>query len=409
MKPFFHVTDLADLLKRVPEFDPLKTEKCPLGEATGRVLAETVTAKTDLPGFARSVMDGFAVKAASTFGASEGTPAYLTVKGRIPMGEVPDLSIGPGEAAAVATGGMMPAGADAVVMVEQTEALDDTTIEVYKSVAPGGHMVAADEDFRCGETLLAKGKRLRPQDAGLLAAMGIPAVTVYQKPQVGIISTGDEVVPIEQFPGPGKVRDINTYTLSGMTQAAGGIPRTSGIVGDDGDALYAAVTGMLERNDILLVSGGSSMGTRDLTVEVFEQLPGAEILAHGISVSPGKPTILCRSENKMIWGLPGHVVSAMIVFTVVVRPFLHQIAGVRERESVPRIPARLSRNLPSVQGRVDFVRVRLTLEDTGYAAEPVPGKSALLNTMIQGDGLIEIDRDTEGLNAGTLVFVLPFQ
>jgi len=233
MKEFFKVTDLQTVLEYRTKFPEVKTEEIPLVETVGRILAKNMVADDDLPDFPRSIVDGYAVKGASTFGSSEGNPAYLTLSGSIAMGASPEIAVGPGEAAQIATGGMLPQGADSVVMIEHTEAIDDTTIEVYRSVAPGQNMVAVGEDIKKGEIALRGGRRIRPQEAGMLAALGTETVTVYKKPIIGIISTGDEIVPVNDTPGPGQIRDINTYTLLGLVQELGAAAIPYGIVHDD--------------------------------------------------------------------------------------------------------------------------------------------------------------------------------
>jgi len=410
MKEFFKVTDLKQVLEYAVDFPKVGTEDVPLDEAAGRVLAENIVSDVDLPDFMRSTMDGYAVKAASTFGATEGSPAYLTVKGVVEMGEAPSFSITTGDAAKISTGGMLPVGADSVVMIEHTETIDDTTIEVYRSVAPGQNILEKGEDFKKGDVVLAGGQKLRAQETGLLAAFGREEVRVYQKPVIAIISTGDEVVAINEDPGPGRIRDINTYTLSTLVQGIGGIPLPLGIVGDDFNDLLELCTTALERSDMILISGGSSVGTRDFTIDVLSALPDAAIMVHGISISPGKPTILARSRSHALWGLPGHVVSAMVVFEVVVRPFIEHIGGLALRSKKHfKLSARLSRNLSSPQGRIDYVRVRLIEKEREVWAQPILGKSGLINTMVKADGLIEIGINTEGLDKGTAVEVLLFK
>ncbi len=404
MKEFFQVLDIDAVLALKERFERLDSEKAPLNKALGRVLAENIVAPSDLPGFNRATMDGFAVRAASTYGASEGNPAYLEVVGSVIMGKAPAFSVGSGQAARIATGGMLPEGADSVVMLEHTDNLDVNTIEVHRSVSPGQYMVAKDEDMAQGRLLLTSGKPLRPQEIGLLAAIGRQAVMVYKRPKVGIISTGDEVVPCEADPALGQIRDINSHTLSALVREAGAQPVAYGIVSDRYEALYAAFECALEENDMVLVSGGSSVGTRDLTLDALEALEQSRILFHGVSIRPGKPTILARCGTKSFWGLPGHVASAMVVFMVLVRPLLDYIGGRLPREPV-RVRARLSRNLASVQGRVDFVRVRLTSKNNEPWAEPILGQSGLIRTMVEADGLVAIDMNSEGLDQGTWVEV----
>lgn len=408
MKEFFKVETIEAVLAHAATLSPVGTETVALAECLGRVLAEDVYSDVDIPDFDRSTMDGFAVKATSTFGASEANPAYLNVRGQIPMGVRPDFSIGPGEAAKIATGGMLPIGADSVIMVEHTDVMDDTTIEAYRSVAPGQHVIEKGEDIRHTEPALKHGSRIRPQEAGLLAACGKTEATVFRRPLVGIISTGDEVVPVEQIPADGKIRDINTHSLSGQLLAAGGVPVVFGIVRDHRDDLLAKCRKALQLTDMVMISGGSSIGARDFTVEVLDTLPDTRILVHGISISPGKPTILAKSGDKAFWGLPGHAVSAMVVFTVVVRPFLDRLGGLTEAtRQFFQVPAVLSRNLASAQGRVDYVRVRLFDEGGTLMAEPILGKSGLINTMVKADGLIAIGMNAEGLDEGAIVQVMP--
>jgi molybdopterin molybdotransferase len=408
MKEFFKVTDLGSVLGYAADFPKVETQDLPLGESMGRILARDMMADVDLPDFMRSTMDGYAVRASSTFGASEANPAYLTVKGSISMGAVPDFSINAGEAALISTGGMLPKGADSVVMVEHTEAVDKTTIEVYRSVAPAQNLLEKGEDFKKGSVLVPAGKQIRPQEIGLLAAFGIEKVAVYKKPVIGIISSGDEVVSIKDMPEPGQIRDINTYTLAGLVQKSGGVPMTYGIVRDNFEDLFEKCAAALGRSDMLLISGGSSMGARDYTIEVLSALPESEILVHGISISPGKPTILARSQRRAVWGLPGQVTSTMVVFEIVVKPFIEHIAGcLPEHKKHFNLIARLGRNVSSTQGRADYVRVKLFQKDGMLWAEPVLGKSGLINTMVKADGLIEIGLNTEGLDRGAKVEVIP--
>jgi len=408
MKDFFKVMDIEAVTALRAGFPTAGEETVPVLETLDRILAEAIVSDIDLPDFRRATMDGYAVRAGATFGASDGAPACLTVKGTIPMGEVPGFALGPGEASRISTGGMLPEGADAVVMIERTESLDDTLIEVYKSVAPGENVVAAGEDFRFGETVLDRGRRIRPQEMGVLSALGREQVRVFRRPVVGIVSTGDEIVPIHQVPRQGRIRDINTYSLAGWVRRAGGIPKTQGVVPDQPDALLAACRQASAESDMVLVSGGSSVGTRDFTIETIASLPRSEVLVHGISISPGKPTILARVDGKPFWGLPGHVTSAMVVFAVIVRPFIDRLAGLSEAsEPTWTIPARITRNLPSAQGRVDYVRVRLLRENGEWRASPVLGKSGLIHTMVKADGLVRIDRDVEGLEKDAPVEVMP--
>ena len=407
MKEFFKVITVEDAIGFRTRFDRMQTEFVPLADSLGRILAAEVRSDIDLPDFPRSIMDGFAVKGSSTFGASDGNPAYLIVKGSVAMGKESNISVSPGEAVRISTGGMIPPGADSVVMVEHTEAIDDTTIEVYRSIAPGQNLVTIGEDLKKGEVILRAGTRIRPQETGLLAALGRQEVAVFKRPVVGIISTGDEVVPIDRSPGPGQIRDVNTYTLMNQVAQLGAVAIPFGIVGDDYDALLKKCLRALDRCDLILVSGGSSVGARDFTIDIISAMKNASILFHGISISPGKPTLLASVQNKQFWGLPGHVVSAMVVFSRIVKPFIEYISGLNESgRSEIRLPAILSRNLASAQGRVDFVRVRVFQKEGETRAEPILGKSGLISTMVKADGLIEIGMNAEGLDEGAAVEVI---
>ena len=407
MKKFFKVKTIDQAFEYIGQFPRMALENVSLSESVGRILAEDIQSDIDLPDFSRSIMDGYAVRGSSTFGAGEGNPAYLNVTGTVSMGNKPNTSVGPGEAVRISTGGMLPPDADSVVMIEHTEAIDDTTIEVYRSVAPGHNMVAIGEDIKKGDVILRSGEKIRPQEAGMLAALGKDTVKVFKRPLIGIISTGDEVVAVQESPGPGQIRDVNTYTLSGLIEELGARAVSFGIVGDDYPALLTKSAEALAQCHMVLVSGGSSVGARDFTIDVITAMEDSEIFFHGISISPGKPTILAKVQNKAFWGLPGHVVSAMVVFHRIVKPFIAHVSGRADGHAeVIRLTATLSRNLPSAQGRVDFIRIRLKQNDGVLWAEPILGKSGLISTMVKADGLIEIGMNTEGLDEGTQVEVI---
>jgi molybdopterin molybdotransferase len=409
-KEFFKVTPLERVLELYRDFPCVSEERLTLGRCRGAILSRDVVSQIDLPEFNRATMDGYAVQARSTFGASGSTPALFRVVGAVEMGEAPTVSVKAGEAVRIATGGMLPDGADSVVMVEHAQSLDEETIEVFSSVAPLQHVMEIGEDFRKGRVVLSRGSLVRPQEMGVLAALGETGVWVYKKPVVAIVSSGDEIVPIDQTPGLSQVRDVNAHTLAGFIEASGGIPFCLGIAKDDFAELDDFCRRALSRADMVLISGGSSVGSRDFTLEVIKGLPDAEVLVHGVSISPGKPTILARSRNKPIWGLPGQVTSAMVVFLVLVRPLLERIGG-RTGDGLGtsrQIPAVLSRNLASVQGRQDYVRVRLVRREGQLHAEPILGKSGLIHTMVKADGLIGIDVNSEGLDKGTRVSVTLF-
>jgi molybdopterin molybdotransferase len=294
-------------------------------------------------------------------------------------------------------------------MVEYTQDIGAGTIEVRQSVAPGENGMERGEDAAAGQRVLAAGTRLRTQEVGLLAALGLAEVRVHRRPRVAILSTGDELLPVEAAPAPGRIRDVNSHTVACLAEEAGGEAILCGIVGDDLERLVRALRGALEQSDVVFLSGGSSKGTRDHTIAALEQIPGTEILAHGVRISPGKPTILARAAGKAVVGLPGQVGSAQVVMTVLGQPFLRHLAGDLEAFAERLRPlrrARLARNLESRQGREDFVRVRLEPSGGGLPlARPVLGKSGLLRTLLQSDGLLVIPADVEGFREGEEVDV----
>jgi molybdopterin molybdotransferase len=365
-------------------------------------LAETLTSPQDLPDFVRATVDGYAVNAADTYGASPGLPAFLHIKGEVPMGQASNFVLALGEAALLHTGGMLPAGADAVVMIEQTQLVDGQSIEVMKPVAVGENVVQIGEDIRRGEPVLAPGRRLRPQEIGALLALGITSVTVAAPPRVALISTGDEVVVPEQTPQPGQVRDINSYTLAALTQRAGGEALLYGIVPDDQAKLTAVATQAHREADIVVLSAGSSVSYRDMSVDVIASLGAPGVLVHGLSVRPGKPTIVAVANGKAVFGLPGNPVSAMVIFDLLVTPTIQQLLGA---DNIPakQVPARLARNLASTSGREDYVQVRLDEQNGEVWATPVLGKSNLIYTLVHADGVVKVPLAANGLHQGEWV------
>lgn len=408
MKPFFQVKHPDEIFQLIASFPFLNTETVQLDLGLGRVLGENVVSPENLPHFPRSTMDGYAVRARDTFGASESIPALMSLAGEIPMGQAAEVILQPGQCVRIATGGMLPPGSDAVVMVEHTQALDEQTIEVFKSVSPGDHVIQPGEDLRFGENVLSGGQRLRPQDLGLLAGVGVRQVSVFKQPRVAVISTGDEIVSSEHPPPPGFIRDINAFTLPALIRDSGGIPEFIGLSPDRFEDLQGLCRQGLETSDMLLISGGSSVGSRDFTLEVIGSFPDSQILAHGISISPGKPTILARVGQKILWGLPGHTASAMVVFSVFVKPSINHLEGERASGIKAGLQARLTRNVASAQGRDDYIRVALRPGSEDWEAEPILGQSGLISTLVRADGLIRIDRQTEGLEKGTWVEVMLF-
>ena len=444
----------------------VRAERIAVIDALGRVLAADLIAPHDLPSFPRSTVDGYAVAAQDTHGASDSLPAYLEVVGEVPMGHAAAVALDEGHCAIVHTGGMIPADADAVVMVEHTQRIGGDegkmgkegnernlqgaggdqftnlpiyqsttfrpyTIEVYRPVAAGQNVIQVGEDVRQGEAVLPAGHVVRPQDIGGLLALGIVAIDVAVRPRVAILSQGDEVVPPEQEPGPGQVRDINSHTLAALARQAGAEAITYPIVPDRLEALQAAAAQALAEADMLVMSAGSSVSVRDMTAQVIAGLGRPGILVHGVSVKPGKPTILAVCAGKPVFGLPGNPVSAMVIFEMFVTPTIRCLSGAAEpRKNL--VPARLARNLASVTGRADIVQVRLELRPVSAApapagrvpsgwfpigaapyrdpdaelwAVPVLGKSNLIYTLIRSEGIVRIPLDSNGIAQGEWVMV----
>jgi len=407
---FFKVKTTEEVLEILQQFPPVGEEKVSLPESFGRVLSSDIVSGEDLPGFLRSSMDGYAIRARDSFGATESLPALFEVIGEVKMGEVPGFRVGQSQAVKIPTGAMLPDGADSVVMVEYCHVLDERTLEISRAVFPQENVIQPQDDYRKGQRVLPKGQRLRPQDLGVLASLGILEISAFKKPRVAIISTGDEVITVDKKPQPGQVRDINTYTLSAFCRQLWAEPVVLGLCGDS----FEQVRSMLERGlslaDTVWISGGSSVGTRDLTLKVFESIQELEVLVHGISISPGKPTIIARKGSCAVIGLPGHAASAMVVAEVFLRPFMQRLSG--ELHTAPEaggeVEARLSRNVESASGRDDFIRVRLEKKDGDWIAVPIFGKSGLISTLVDSDGLIRIDRNSEGLYEGDTVRVFLF-
>jgi molybdopterin molybdotransferase len=373
-----------------------------LAGALHRVPAGPITAPGALPGFARSTVDGYAVRAADTYGVSEGLPGYLQVAGTVRMGTDPDVTVGPGTVAAMPTGGVLPAGADAVVMIEYTQEAMPGTIEVVRPVAPGDGVVRADEDAAPGAELVPGGRPLRAQDLGMLAAAGVTSVRVHSRPRVTILSTGDEVVPPSTTRlRPGQVRDASAVALAALVADAGGEPALGGIVPDDAEALESALRAALPASDLIVISAGSSVGARDETAGVVARLGPPGIWCHGLAIRPGKPTLLADCGGVPVIGLPGNPRSALVIFRQLGIPLVRLIGGCTTPPAEPVIRAQLDRDLASAAGRLDVVQVQV---HDGIAT-PVFGLSALLSVLTAADGYLIVPEEATGLDAGSEVEV----
>ncbi len=407
---FFRIVTPDEALARLFEHLPgiARNERIELNAALGRITADPLMAPEDSPAFARSAMDGYAVRAADTYGASEALPAFLTVDGEVPMGAAAERPLQPGAAQLIHTGGMLPPEADAVVMVEYTQPVDESSVEVLRPAAPGQHVIRAGEDLAAGDELLPAGHLLRAQDLGVLAALGITEIRAAVRPVVGVLSSGDEIVPANAQPAPGQVRDVNATTLAALARQAGAEVREFGVVPDDRSELERLTRAALDACDLVVISAGSSVSTRDMTADVIASLGHPGVLAHGIAVKPGKPTIIAVADGKPVFGLPGNPVSAMVVFGLMVAPTIRRLLGATSSDRPPRRRARLSRSLASQTGRIDFVPAALSQRDDEWLATPVLGPSNLIATLVRASGLIRIPLDAGGLPKGAWVDVEPF-
>ena len=376
-----------------------RTETLPLAGLTDRVTVGDLYSAEDVPGFSRSTMDGYAVIAADTFGAGEASPADLNVVGEIRMGEAAAFALGRGECAVIPTGGMLPEGADAVLPVEYTERDFDVCL-AQKAVSPGENVTRAGDDVKAHALLLAAHTRLTPASVGVLAAAGVSAVCVTARPKVGILSTGNEIVPAEQAVPLGKVRDVNAHLLEALCRGYGCETACYGIVPDEEAALTETLRKAAAENDLVLLSGGSSAGEKDMTAKVMAKL--GEVKAHGIAMKPGKPTVIGRIGETPVFGLPGHPAACYFVTETVVKPCVETLSGapLPDRQT----SARITENISSNHGREEFVCVRLK---DGQAA-PVYGKSGIISQLTASDGYIRIPRDSEGLQKDETVTVYLF-
>jgi molybdopterin molybdotransferase len=417
---------LAHLTAQTIDSDHLAVDS-----ALGRVTAEDIVAPHPLPEFPRTTVDGYALRAQDTFGATDSLPAYLHLIGEVPMGDAPSFEIGAGQCAMIHTGGMLPKGADAVVMLEYTQTVGAglpesesgiadqsrpapvAEIEIFKSVADGENVIHIGEDVAKDQIVIPKGTVLRPAEIGGLMALGITSLRVAKLVKIGLISTGDEVIEPGQHPRPGQVRDINSYTLGALIEKSGGVAKRYGIIGDQFEVLKAAAARALVECDVVIITAGSSASTRDMTAEVIRQLGEPGVLVHGINTRPGKPTILGVCSGVAVIGLPGNPVSALVNGYLFVVPVIEKLLGALPKPRAS-VQARLTVNLPSQAGREDWWPVKLLRSERseaqskgdGYRAEPIFGKSNLIFTLAAADGLLKIHPDATGLSAAEMVEVM---
>ena len=402
---FFKVKTVEETLAHIEELVRAvkETEVVPLEEAFHRVLAEEVVATESVPSFPRSTVDGYAVKAKETYGSSETMPGFLNVAGSVQMGEAATTPLQSGEAIYIPTGGMLPPQSDSVIMIEHCEDLNGL-LNTYKQVAPGENIIQIGEDVRVGEVLIEKGTKLRPQELGAIAAVGKTHVTVFKQLTIGYLSSGDEIVPYKtENLEIGQVRDVNALTITSLVHEWGGKAIYAGIVTDDYTEYQKRAKELFDQVDCLVLSGGSSVGAKDYTTKVIESLGEPGVFIHGVSIKPGKPTILAMAGEKPVIGLPGHPASAMIIFSLFGEKIVRKLSGETSRNKLDRVGVRLTKNIHSAMGRTDYIRVKLVEKEGEWWAEPIIGKSGLISTLVQSDAMVEIDAENEGASQGDLV------
>lgn len=413
------VNEVKDKLKTYFDMEGFvpPSESISLRDVVHRYLAEEIYSDADIPHFTRSVVDGYAVLARDTFGTGESSPVFLDVVGAVEMGRDCEIKLQPGQAVYVPTGGILPEGADAVVMVEYIESLDENTIAVYKPVAPNGGLMNRGDDFRKDQLLFRRGHRITVKDVGMLAAIGKDRVEVFKKPRVSILSTGDEVIDITRVPGPGEVRDINSFTIAAFAEATGAQVCFIEKVPDEKDMLKNALSEALAESDIVLLSGGSSAGNKDMTAEIIDSMGTPGVVTHGIAMKPGKPTIIGVIEteeksdfikDKLVVGLPGHPMAAIVAYDVVVNDFMRKYCFHNEEEPI-RIAATITENIHAGEGRETYQLISLRREDQGaeplWIAEPIHAKSGSISQLMLADGYVKISSLSEGIAAGDSVEV----
>ena len=421
------VNEVKEKLKTYFDTDRVEppSEAVALRDAVHRYLAEEICSDTDIPQFTRSVVDGYAVFAKDTFGTGESAPVFLDVVGAVEMGKACDITLQPGQAVYVPTGGMLPGGADAVVMIEYVEVLDEKTIAVYRSAAPNNGVMNRGDDFKKGQLLFRRGHRITVKDVGMLAAIGKDRISVFRKPRVAILSTGDEIIDITETPKPGEVRDINSFTIAAFAEATGATIQFIEKVPDVDHRLKRALEAALGENDIVLLSGGSSAGNKDMTAEIIDSMGKPGVITHGVAMKPGKPTIIGIIEtksmqNKLVVGLPGHPMAAIVAYDVIVNDFMRRHCFHNEEDPI-RLTARITENIHAGEGRETYQLVALNKadqktrtdksnqhgNDTGpqWVAAPIHAKSGSISQLMLADGYVKISSLSEGVKAGSVVEV----
>lgn len=398
---FFKTDTVEEGRKKIKDrlnYYDIPCEKVKLLDSRNRILAEDIVSRENIPPFNRSTVDGYAINSKDSFGASSTIPSIVTLVETVSMGSEAKVDLKSGQAAYVPTGGMIPKGADSVVMIEHTEVLDEENILVYKAVSKGKNVILSGDDISSGETILSKGKRLTSHDIGVLAAQGISKVKVYRKLKIGIISTGDEIVDIDEDLENGKIRDINGYVLSSRVLELGGEVERKTIVRDDYDTIKSEVNDSLKNADIVLLSGGSSVGTKDYTYDIINSFEGEGVFIHGVAVKPGKPTIVGLANGKLVFGLPGHPSSSILLFNIFVKEAMKEILSIEETSKAAYCV--MDSNFPSSAGKKTFQMVKVYEKDDKLFASPVFGKSGMITLLSKADGFIELEPHEEGIYSG---------
>lgn len=406
---FFNVVSV-DKAKQIlsHEFKHIKleTEIVPIKQSLSRYLGNNIVADCNVPEFDRSTVDGYAILVEDSHGASEAVPSVLTLTGQVKMGEFTDKKIKSGQAIYVPTGGMLPKGATGMIMIEHTEKMDDETLLISKPISKGENVVYKAEDIKKGDAVLKRGQKIGTKEIGVLASLGINSIPVFKKPRVYIISTGDEIVDIDKKLQAGKIRDINSYTLESLVDNSGGLVSGREIIRDDFQSLLSCVEKAIEISDIVLLSGGSSVGTKDFTHKVINSIKGRGVFVHGLAIKPGKPTIIGDGRGKLIVGLPGHPVSSIVVYKAIIEPFIKEL--LETSQFLPGVIAKTTQNFPSSPGKQTYHMVKLEEKDGDLFATPSFGKSGMITLLSQSEGYIVIKEHEEGINQGELreVFLL---
>lgn len=403
MKDFFQVVRYQQAWHELMNVRPPQVlQTLGLYEAGGRIAAADVGSQEDLPSFDRSTVDGYALHAGDIYGCSESSPGLLENVGEVKMGQETSLTLHKGQCCWIPTGGMLPAGADAVIMMEYTEKLDEKTVLTHRPAAPFENVMQAGEDVRAGQIIISAGQVIRPADIGLMASSGVKSLQVFKPYRVGIISTGDEIVPPDQELAPGEIRDVNSYALYAAVDECGAIPTAYPLVKDQFAAIQQTVAAGLAANDILLLSGGSSVGVLDVTLDVLMSFADARMLFHGLAVKPGKPTLAVGIKDKLVIGLPGHPVSALTIFHILVAPLL------RPRNEIHDCEGHLSINVFSQAGRDDFIPAAIEEQKDQKLIHPLLGKSGLMSILARAQGFIHIPYEKQGIKAGEKIKIRMF-